>query len=130
MKTKKYLLRFLYAYLIVGFISNLPLLNSYILHRIDGELFKYSNADASYTWHETFDFKSTPISQRYIDRYIAEFRPEKKNQQVYRLYHINPLCFWRWSQYLITSKDYDYKSWNEIEPNRVPYNLDGRHQDF
>lgn len=130
MKTKKYLLRFIYVYLIVGFISNLPFVNGYILHRVDSDVFKYSNADASYTRHETFGFKSTPISLKSIDRYIEEFRPEKRNQKVYRLYRINPLCFWRWSHYLLTSIDFDYKSWREIEPNRVPYNPENRCQKF
>jgi hypothetical protein len=130
MKTKKYLLRFIYVYLIAGFISNLPFVNSYLLHRFDGDLFKYSNANASFTLHEIFDFKFSPISQRLIDRYIAEFHPDKKNQQVYRLYRINPLCFWRWSHYLITSRDYEYRSWKEIEPNRVPYDPENRYQDF
>ncbi|UPZ34615.1 hypothetical protein MUB18_10890 [Sphingobacterium sp. PCS056] len=130
MKTKKYLLRFIYVYLIAGFISNLPFVNSYLLHRFDGDLFKYSNANASFTLHEIFDFKFSPISQRLIDRYITEFHPDTKNEQVYRLYRINPLCFWRWSHYLITSRDFDYKSWKEIEPNRVPYNPENRYQDF
>jgi len=130
MKTKKYLLRFIYVYLIAGFISNLPFVNSYLLHRFDGDLFKYSNANASFTLHEIFDFKFSPISQRLIDRYITEFHPDKKNQQVYRLYRINPLCLWRWSHYLITSRDYEYRSWKEIEPNRVPYHPENRYQDF
>ena len=130
MKTKKYLLRFIYVYLIAGFISNLPFVNSYLLHRFDGDLFKYSNANASFTLHEIFDFKFSPISQRLIDRYITEFHPDTKNEQVYRLCRINPLCFWRWSHYLITSRDFDYKSWKEIEPNRVPYNPENRYQDF
>ncbi len=130
MKTKKYLLRFLYVYLFAAFISNLPFINGYILHRFDSDVFKYSNADASYTRHDTFSFKSLSIKQLYIDRYIAEVHPEKKNQKIYRLYYINPLCFWRWSHYLITSRDYDYKSWKEIEPNRVPYNPENRYQAF
>ena len=130
MKTKKYLLRFIYVYLIAGFMSNLPFVSGYILHRFDGDVFKYSNADASFTWDDTFGFKASPISQWLIDRYIAEFHPEKKNQQVYRLYRINPLCFWRWSHYLITSRDYEYKSWKEIESNRVPYNPENRYQAF
>jgi len=130
MKTKKYLLRFIYVYLIAGFISNLPFVNGYLLHRLDGDLFKYSNADASYTNHDTFSFKSPTISQWAIDRYIEDTHPEKKNQKIYRLYRINPLCFWRWSHYLITSKDFDYKSWKEIEPNRVPYHPENRYQDF
>lgn len=130
MKTKKYLLRFIYIYLLVAFISNLPFINGYILHRVDSDVFKYSNADASFTWHDTFSFKSTPISQSLIDRYITEVHPEKKNQKVYRLYRINPLFFWRWSHYLITSIDFDYKSWREIEPNRVPYDPENRYQNF
>ncbi|UXD70231.1 hypothetical protein MUK51_02850 [Sphingobacterium faecium] len=130
MKTKKYLLRFIYVYLIVGFMSNLPFVSGYIRHRIDGDLFKYSNADASFTWHDTFGFKSSPIDQWYIDQYITKVHPEKKNQKIYRLYKINPLCFWRWSYYLLISADYQYKSWKEIEPNRVPYHPENRYQAF
>lgn len=108
MKTKKYLLRFIYVYLIAGFISNLPFVNGYLLHRLDGDLFKYSNADASYTNHDTFSFKSPSISQWAIDRYIADTHPEKKNQKIYRLYRINPLCFSRWKNYLVNSINFEY----------------------
>lgn len=77
-----------------------------------------------------FSFKSPSISQWAIDQYIADTHQEKKNQQVYRLYRINPLCFWQWSHYLITSRDFDYKSWKEIESNRIPYHPENRYQDF
>lgn len=74
--------------------------------------------------------KSPAISQWTTDQYIAGTHIKKKNLLVYRLYKINPLCFWRWSHYLITSRDCDYKSCKEIEPNRVPYPPENKYQDF
>ncbi|GGC22208.1 hypothetical protein GCM10011386_12670 [Parapedobacter defluvii] len=130
MKVRKYLLRFVLIYFIIGLLSNLPILNAYILYKIDNDHFKYSNADASFTVHETFGFKNPRLSQQSIKFFIEEMKPTPENQKVYRLYRINPLCFWRWSYYLFQSVDFEYKSWKEIEPNRVPYDPENRWQHF
>jgi hypothetical protein len=110
MKRKKYLLRFILIYLIIGFLSNLPILNGYILFSIDNDHFKYANANASFTNHETFEFKTPRISQHSIRFFIEEMKPKPENQKIYRLYRINPLCFWRWSHYLFKSRDFELKN--------------------
>lgn len=56
--------------------------------------------------------------------------PKSENTEMYRLYRMNPLYFWRWSYYLIVSKDFKYKDWKEIESNRIPYDPDNVGQQF
>ncbi|MCT1532166.1 hypothetical protein M3B46_14285 [Sphingobacterium daejeonense] len=92
--------------------------------------FKYSNLNASFTQQESFAFKDSYLTNWSINRFIEETHPSNEDKQVYRLYKINPLCFWRWSYYISISRNYKYKSWNEIEKNRVPYNQENMWQDF
>ncbi|WP_156307440.1 hypothetical protein [Sphingobacterium endophyticum] len=112
-------------------ISNLPIINKNILLVADGQNpFRYSNSNASYTKEDTFGFKDLFINDWSINRFIEEARPSKENQQIFRLYKINPLCFWRWSYYISISRKFPYKSWDEIEPKRVPFDAENMWQEF
>ncbi|MFD1164496.1 hypothetical protein ACFQ2C_02645 [Sphingobacterium daejeonense] len=112
-------------------IVNLPIVNKNVLLMMDGNNpFKYSNSNASFTQQESFAFKDPYLTYWSINRFIEETHPSNENKQVYRLYKINPVCFWRWSYYISISRNYKYKSWNEIEKNRVPYNQENMWQDF
>ena len=116
---------------IIVIIVNLPIVNKNVLLMMDGNNpFKYSNSNASFTRQESFAFKDSYLTNWSINRFIEETNPSNEDKQVYRLYKINPLCFWRWSYYISISRNYKYKSWNEIEKNRVPYNQENMWQDF
>lgn len=119
--------------LFVGMVilTNFPILNSYFMSKWDGEAyFRYSNSNASFTFFDDVSFKSGALTPEIIERFIEEENPKPANQTLYRVYRINPLCFWRWSYYFGTSSDFQYKSWKEIEPNRVPYDPENKWQDF
>jgi len=117
--------------IIIVIIVNLPIVNKNVLLMMDGNNpFKYSNSNASFTQQESFAFKDSYLTNWSINRFIEETNPSNENKQVYRLYKINPVCFWRWSYYISISWNYKYKSWNEIEKNRVPYNQENMWQDF
>lgn len=116
---------------IVIIIVNLPIINKNILLMIDGnDPFRYSNSNASFTREESFGFKDPYLTDWSINRFIEETNPSDEDKQVFRLYKINPLCFWRWHYYIFISRDYKYKSWDDIEPNRVPYDPENMWQDF
>ena len=120
----------LITFLSIAIISNLVIINTVILQALDQNHFRYSNQNASFTDVETFNFKDPYISNTPIDRFIAETNPAVENKTIYRLYRINPLCFWRWSYYLFTSRDFSYKTWSEIEQKRVPYDPNNMWQKF
>ena len=111
-------------------IANLPVINKQLLHALDQNHFRYSNLNASFTDEESFEFKDGYISDWPIERFIKETHPSTENRTVYRLYRINPLCFWRWNYYLSISNDFKYKDWKEIEKNRVPYDQNNMWQRF
>lgn len=115
--------------LVVIIFSNLPLINKEILRIVDREHFRYSNEDASFTRKDYFDFKSG-VGSKTLDQESIRISLKSSDEEVYRLYRINPLCFWRWTHYLMVSKQYKYKSWEEIEPNRVPYDPNSPVQKF
>lgn len=121
----------IWSIVVIG-ISNLPVINKEILRNIDSEHFCYANADGSFTRKEHFGFKSSGyISKKRAESWLAaRLSPTEPNKEVFRLYRINPLCFWRWKYYLTSSKDFRYKNWKEIEPNRIPYDPDNPLQRF
>ena len=85
---------------IIIIIVNLPIVNKNVLLMMDGNNpFKYSNLNASFTQQESFAFKDSYLTNWSINRFIEETHPSNEDKQVYRLYKINPLCFWRWSYY-------------------------------
>lgn len=97
---------------IVIVASNIPPLSS-IFHLFDGRLYRYSNADGSFTFQE--------IWSRDYDNMMRVYHHEQKqwtikDKKVYRLFDKNPLIFWRWRSYY-TDKRYQlhYKNWKEIE---------------
>ncbi len=102
--------------LIIVFV-NLPYISDFILNTIDINHFRYSNANGSFTMRETFSLKSG-----IYDRESMEWmNKDKQNKQVYRLYPINPFCFWRWGYYLNYSLSFDYKDWEDVRIIRDPY---------
>ncbi len=115
---------------IIIFIPNLPVIGTTIIRKIDSDHFRYSNANASFTDIEHFDWMRPWISEWTVWAFIENTRPEARNMEVFRLYRINPLCFWRWRYYLMVSRKFGYKSWDKIEPNRVPFVPNNKWQDF
>lgn len=121
----------LIIFAVIVIIVNFPLFNKSFLLMFDGKgHFRYSNSNASFTREESLGFKDPFISNWSIERFVEETHPAVGNKQIYRLYRINPFCFWRWHYYFSTSRNFEYKSWKEIEPNRAPYNPEDRWQDF
>lgn len=116
--------------LIIVIITNLPIIGTEIMGKIDRNHFRYSNADASFTDIEHFDWMRPWMNEWVVWGFIEAQRPEARNMEVFRLYKINPLCFWRWRYYILVSRKFKYKSWKEIEPNRAPLVPDNMWQDF
>lgn len=105
-------------------IPNLPVINKYVAHQLDEGHFRYANLDGSYTTTQHFSFKSPAFSMFGFNQFIKETSPAKENQKLYRLNKINPLCFWRWNNYLKKSIHYEYKDWETIEMNRQKKGID------
>ena len=115
---------------VIVIITNLPIINKNFMLLFDGPgRLRYANADASCTVIQRFGFKNGNVNARLM-KYFIEEHPSQKSSTLYRLYRINPLCFWRWSYYLFTSLDFEYKLWKEIEPHRLPYDPENRWQHF
>jgi len=113
-------------------LSNIPVLNTPLLLALDGGRLRYSNADGSFTKIGGFDvFSVLKDSKEISEAILREREPpvSEENVEIYRLYRMNPLCFWRWSYYFLVSKKYRYKNWKDIEPNRIPYEENHR-RDF
>jgi len=112
-------------------ITNLPFINTNFMILFDGnEYFRYSNTNASCTIADNIGFKNGSLTPTVMDFFNQEKNPTPENRELFRLYRINPFCFWRWSYYIAISSNFRYKSWKEIEPNRAPYNPEDRWQDF
>jgi len=108
---------------VVVLVFNIPILHFVPLSILDKGRIRYSNADGSFTHIERFELLSGMLTN--------EDRSREETEEVYRLYRLNPFCFWRWSFYLLVSKDFRYKNWEkDIEPNRVPYDPKNTGQDF
>ena len=99
-------------------IPNLPFINKYIAHRLDEGYFRYANLDGSYIITQHFSFKSPGFSTFGFENFIKNTSPAQENRKLYRLYKINPLCFWRWKNYLVNAVHFEYMDWNTIEKNR------------
>ena len=98
-------------------IPNLPFIGKDIQHWLDDGYFRYSNLDGSYTMTQSFHFKSPGFSTFGFEQWIKETAPAVENRKLYRLYKINPLCFWRWSNYIRQSVHFDYMAPDVIEKN-------------
>ncbi len=114
----------------IAVISNLPFVAKPLLGKLDASHFKYSNLNASFTYVQSFGFKDSYIGERTKYRFKTEAHPTPENETIYRLYKINPLCFWRWHYYIFISSKFPYKRWDEIEKNRVAYDRNNMWQDF
>ncbi|GHE45563.1 hypothetical protein [Sphingobacterium griseoflavum] len=118
------------AAIIVIAFTNLPVVSTTIMGELDKDRFRYANNDASFTYIQEFDILRGWISQWTVWGFIESQRPTQEHMEVFRLYKINPLCFWRWRYYILVSRKFRYKSWQEIEPNRVPFVDNNKWQDF
>ncbi|WP_394678722.1 hypothetical protein [uncultured Sphingobacterium sp.] len=98
-------------------LPNVPFIRKDIHRWLDEGYFRYSNLDGSYRITTDFGFKSPGFSTFGFEYWIKETSPAKENQRLYRLYKINPLCFWRWSYYLRHSIHLDYMDPIVIEKN-------------
>lgn len=104
--------------LIILATPNLPIINKYVAHKLDEGYFRYANLDGSFTMTQGFSFKSPGFSAFGFEHFVMETAPAAENRKLYRLYIINPLCFWRWHNYLRHGIHFDYKDWSIIEENR------------
>lgn len=89
-------------------IPNLPIFNKYIAHRLDEGHFRYANLDGSFIQTQRFSFKSPGFSTFGFNNFIKRTDPAKENRKLYRLYKINPFCFWRWHNYIKNGLHYGY----------------------
>lgn len=97
---------------------NIPVISKFVTKRIDNDNYRYANCDGSFTFLQDFSFKSPGFSMSGFKRFIKETSPSKENRTLYRLYRINPLCFWRWHRYIINSIHFKYMDWEKIEERR------------
>lgn len=106
--------------MIFGFLllANAPFINKFILFKVDNNSFAYSNINGSYTNRESFGFKDPTFTGFSFDYYIQEYDPPEEARVLYRIYKINPICFWRWKHYIYTSLKYKYMDWEKIEKRR------------
>lgn len=111
-------------------IPNTPFIGTEILKKIDGDYFRYANADASFTSTEHIDIYDPWISTSTAYFFVEETRPKAQNMEIFRLYQINPFCFWRWRYYLNVSKNFSYKGWDTIEKDRAPFVKNNKWQHF
>ncbi|MFD2594017.1 hypothetical protein [Sphingobacterium griseoflavum] len=111
-------------------VSNLPVVSTVLMEKIDKDRFRYSNNDASFTSIQPLDILRPWMDDWVVQGFIESQRPTQENMEVFRLYKINPLCFWRWRYYILVSRKFRYKSWQEIEPHRTPFKGISRWQKF
>ena len=117
MRLQKYKSKKIIISILILIFVNLPYVSDFLLNTIDINHFRYSNANGSFIMRETFSLKSG-----IYDRKSMEWMNKSlKHKEVYRLYIINPLCFWRWRYYLNYSIQFRYKNWEDIEAIREPY---------
>jgi len=126
----KYIKYSLIIFAILVIICHLPFVGKSILHEIDKGRFRYSNRDGSYTSIQGFGFKDGLYTRNRLAPSSDPALSDPKVQQIYRLYKINWLCFWRWQLYIVSSLKFEYKNWKEIEKQRVPYDKNNYRQDF
>ncbi|MCT1531519.1 hypothetical protein M3B46_10975 [Sphingobacterium daejeonense] len=114
-------------------LINAPILNNFILYHTDNNTFKYSNLNGTFTCIDRFGFKVPGLTDLAFDLFVKETNQDKKDSELFRLYKINPLCFWRWNYYLTKSLSYKYKDWDEIASSKEYQNRKikgGRYQQF
>lgn len=107
-------------------IPNLPFIGKDISHRLDEGYYRYANLDGSYTITQDFNFKSPGFSDLHFEYWVKMTSPAQENRKLYRLYKINPLCFWRWKNYLVNGVHFDYMDPYIIEKNIEKKKVDAR----
>ncbi|MFD2594015.1 hypothetical protein [Sphingobacterium griseoflavum] len=118
------------AAIIVIAFTNLPVISTVLMEKIDKDRFRYANNDASFTYIQEFDILRGWISEWTVRGFIEDQSPKQEDTEVFRLYRINPFYFWRWRYYILVSRKFRYKSWREIEPNRALFVSDNMWQHF
>lgn len=111
-------------------IPNTPVIGTEILKAIDGDHFRYANANASFTGIEYMDVFHPWMSKWVTYGFIEATRPQMANMEIFRLYRINLLCFWRWRYYLTVSRYFAYRDWEKIRTNRVSFKPSNKWQNF
>ncbi len=112
-------------------LSNIPPLRFIYKVAFDKTFYKYSNADASFTVQDYLGKEHSGIYsiRSGFSNYLQKY-PSTKNKILYRLFWRNPLCFWRWAEYIFVDEyKLPYKNWQEIEKVRLPYKSN-KYQDF
>ena len=111
-------------------IPNTPIIGTEISKAIDGDNFRYSNANAAFTSIDYMEVYQPWINKWTTYGFIEATRPQMANMEIFRLYRMNPVCFWRWRYYLTVSKNFEYRDWEKIKPDRVPFKPSNKWQDF
>ncbi|WP_185286263.1 hypothetical protein [Chryseobacterium indologenes] len=110
--------------IIILLVPNLPVINKYVAHQLDEGYFKYANLDGSFIATQSFSFKSPGFSTFGFEQFIKRTSPAKENQKLFRLYKLNPLCFWRWNNYIQNGLQFEYMDRKVIEKNMQEKGLD------
>lgn len=110
--------------IIILLVPNLPVINKYVAHQLDEGHFKYANLDGSFIATQSFSFKSPGFSTFGFEQFIKRTSPTNENKKLYRLYKINPLCFWRWNNYIQNGLHFEYMDRKVIEKNMHEKGLD------
>ena len=113
-------------------LSNIPPLSFIYKIAFDQTLYKYGNSDASFTVQDHLGKEHSGVFsiKGGFDNYLHEY-PLTNNKILYRLFWRNPLCFWRWMEYIFSDEyKLPYKNWEEIEKTRLPYSKSNKYQDF
>lgn len=103
---------------IILLIPNMPFIGKDISHQLDEGYYRYANLDGSYVITQDFNFKSPGFSDFHFKYWVKMTSPPQENRKLYRLYKFNPLCFWRWKNYLLNGVHFDYMDPKVIERNR------------
>ncbi|WP_164111664.1 MULTISPECIES: hypothetical protein [Sphingobacterium] len=70
-------------------VVNLPVINTEILRKVDSNHFRYSNADASFTYVQYLDILQPWISEWTVKGFISDQHPSEENKELFRIYRIN-----------------------------------------
>ena len=112
------------VFVIILLVPNIPVITKYVAHRVDEGHFRYANLDGSFIATQRFSFKSPGFSTFGFEEFIRNTSPATENRKLYRLYKINPVCFWRWNNYIQIGVHFDYVDPKVIQRNMMIKGLD------
>jgi hypothetical protein len=113
---KRKMLKWLIGVGAILLLANIPPV-SYVFNLADEGHRQYSNANGSFTFTE-FKGHDIAMMQRRMETF-KERNPLSSDTMIYRIFSKNPLCFWRWKDYLFDERyKRPYRNWKEIKKSR------------